>query len=117
LAADASLDLARKAGEYALEKKANDVIVLDLRNLTSITDYFVICSGDADVQVRAIARNIIDNLENQDVQVWHVEGYEAGRWILLDFVDVVVHIFLQEARQFYGLERLWGDAPTESIKD
>jgi len=110
-----SKKLAQKAGEYATEKKAHDVRILDLRKLTSITDYFVICSGDADVQVKAIADNIIDNLRDEDINVWNVEGYEGGRWILLDFVDVVVHVFHDEARQFYGLERLWGDAPVESV--
>lgn len=116
MAAVKAYDLAHKAGEYALERKANEVLILDLRKITSITDYFVICSGDADVQVRAIADNIITKLKEEDINVWNVEGFEAGRWILLDFVDVVVHIFLQEAREFYGLERLWGDAPTVSIK-
>lgn len=116
MAAEKSYDLARKAGEFALLRKANEVQILDLRKITSITDYFVICSGDADVQVRAIAETIIEKLKQEDIRVWNVEGFETGRWILLDFVDVVVHVFLQEAREFYGLERLWGDAPTESIQ-
>ncbi len=110
-----SKELARKAGQFALEKKALDVRILDLRKLTSITDYFVICSGEADVQVKAIADNIIDSLRDEDIDVWNMEGYEAGRWILLDFVDVVVHVFHEESRQFYGLERLWGDAPVVSV--
>ncbi|MBD3218790.1 MAG: ribosome silencing factor [candidate division Zixibacteria bacterium] len=116
MVAEKAYDLARKAGELALLRKANEVQILDLRKITSITDYFVICSGDADVQVRAIAETIIEKLKEEDVNVWNVEGLETGRWVLLDFVDVVVHVFLQEAREFYGLERLWGDAPTESIQ-
>jgi len=116
LTEDQALNLARKAGEYALEKKANDVQILTLKGITSITDYFVICSADADVQVKAIANNIIDKLREEDMPVWNVEGYNAGRWILLDFVDVVVHIVHDDAREYYGLERLWGDAPTESIE-
>lgn len=110
-----ALNLARKAGQYALEKKANEVKILTLKGITSITDYFVICSGDADVQVKAIANNIIAKLREEDIHVWNMEGYSTGRWILLDFVDVVVHIFHEDARDYYGLERLWGDAPTESI--
>ena len=116
MAVNKALHLARKAGEFALEKKANEVKILDLRGITSITDYFVICSGDADIQIRAIADAITANLKEEDIDVWHTEGYQSGRWILLDFVDVVVHVFLEETREFYGLERLWGDAPTESIR-
>ena len=116
MAVNKALHLARKAGEFALEKKANEVKILDLRGITSITDYFVICSGDADLQVRAIADSIMEKLKEEDIDVWHTEGYQGGRWILLDFVDVAVHVFLEEAREFYGLERLWGDAPTESIQ-
>jgi ribosome-associated protein len=116
LAVNKALHLARKAGEFALEKMANEVKILDLRGITSITDYFVICSGDVDIQVKAIADTITAKLKEEDIDVWHTEGYQSGHWILLDFVDVVVHVFLEEAREFYGLERLWGDAPTESIQ-
>ena len=113
---DQALNLARKAAEFALDKKANEVKILTLKGITSITDYFVICSGDADVQVKAIANNIVDKLREEDLHVWNIEGYSTGQWILLDFVDVVVHIFHEDAREYYGLERLWGDAPTESIE-
>lgn len=109
-------ELAHKAGVCALDKRADDIKILDLRDKTSITDYFVICSANAAMQVRAIADNIQVTLEGEGHQVWHVEGYESGRWVLLDFVDVVVHVFLDEARDFYGLERLWGDAPVEVIE-
>lgn len=116
MAVNKALHLARKAGEYALGKKADEVKILDLRGITSITDYFVICSGDADIQVKAIADSIIAKLREDNIDVWHIEGYESGRWVLLDFVDVVIHVFLKEAREFYGLERLWGDAPTECVQ-
>jgi len=108
--AEQALELARKAGGYALEKKANEVRILDLREITSITDYFVICSGDVDNQVRAIADNIVKKLREEDVDIWHTEGYETGKWVLLDLVDVVVHIFQNEAREF------WGDAPSETLE-
>ena len=111
-----ALKLARRAGEYALDKKANEGKIFDLRGITSITDYFVICSGDADIQVKAIAKSIVEGLKQEDFDIWHMEGFETGRWILLDYVDVVVHVFLEEAREFYGLERLWGDAPTENME-
>jgi ribosome-associated protein len=114
--ANQALELARMAGVCALDKRANDIKILDLREITSITDYFVICSGDVAVQVRAIADNILEKLEAEGTQPWHTEGYETGRWILLDFVDVVVHIFMDEAREYYGLERLWGDAPVEIVE-
>lgn len=105
------------AGELALEKKALDIKILDLRKLTPVTDYFVICTANVEVQAKAIADWILENLEKKGFKVWHNEGYRACHWILLDYVDVVVHIFLKEVREFYGLEKLWGDAPTEEVSD
>jgi len=107
--------MAHIAGEIAISKKASDVKILDLRGLTTIADFFVICSADVDVHVKAISDAIVEGLEKNSVKVWHVEGYPALRWVLLDYVDVVVHIFDREARQFYGLERLWGDAAVELL--
>lgn len=94
----------------ALEKKASDVIVMDMRKVSCFTDYFLICSGDTNVQIRAIADFIRRELKKNKVKVWHVEGYEEGKWALLDYGDVVVHIFESEIRQFYRLEKLWSDA-------
>lgn len=108
-------ELALAAGEIALSKKATDVKVLDLRELTSVTDYFVICSGSVDLHVKAISDAIVEGLEKIKREVWHIEGYSALKWVLLDYVDVVVHIFNGEVRDFYGLERLWGDAPMETL--
>ncbi len=102
--------LAHLAGRLALEKKAFDVKILDLRKLSSICDFFVICSANVEVHAKAIADWIIENLEKQGISFWHNEGYQACRWILLDYVDVVVHIFLPQVREFYALEKLWGDA-------
>ncbi len=94
-----------------------DVRILDLRELTSVTDFFVICSGSIDLHVKAISDAIVESLEKKKVKVWHIEGYSALRWVLLDYVDVVIHIFDKDARDYYGLERLWGDAPTQALSE
>lgn len=107
--------LARLAGELALEKKAFDVKILDLRRLSSVCDFFVICSASVEVHARAIADWVIESLEKRGIRYWHNEGYQACRWILLDYVDVVIHIFLPGVRQFYSLEKLWGDAKIEEL--
>ena len=109
--------LAYLAGKLALDKKATDVKILDLRKLSPICDFFVICSASVEIHAKAIADSIIENLEKKGIRVWHHEGYQACRWILLDYVDVVVHIFLNEVREFYELEKLWGDAKTEELSD
>ena len=106
-------EVARKAADLMLEKKAKDVVLLDLRGLSGATDYFVIGSAESDVQVRAISESVVDGLETSGVRIYHLEGFSERRWVLLDCIDVVVHIFLEELRDFYGLERLWGDAPLE----
>ncbi|MBN1480171.1 ribosome silencing factor [candidate division KSB1 bacterium] len=111
------LELARKIAELILEKKGQDVIIQDLRKVTSMTDFFVICSVDVDVQAKAIMDHIKDQLIFQSIKPWHTEGNSRSSWILLDFVDVVVHIFKQESRFFYGLERLWGDAQVIEIRE
>jgi ribosome-associated protein len=107
---EAGLDLALRAVELARAKKAEDLVLLDLRSLVAVTDYFLLASGASEVQVRAIAENIRDSLAKDGVHPWHTEGLENRRWILLDYVDVVVHVFHQETRSYYLLERLWGDA-------
>jgi nicotinate-nucleotide adenylyltransferase len=95
----------------AQDKKASDVLVLDLRGLSDVTDHFLICSGTSDRQVLAIADNIQERLQRElGRKPKHVEGLRTADWILLDYVDLVVHVFLEERRQFYRLERLWGDA-------
>mgnify|MGYP003757088335 CR=1 FL=1 len=97
--------------EIVESKKAEDVRILDLRKLTWITDYFVILHGDSLIQNRAIAEALMDNLRERPISV---EGYEDGRWILMDYGDVIVHIFMPETRRFYHLEKLWGDAEVVS---
>lgn len=112
-----SKELVDKIGELILSKKGYDVKALDLRSLTSFTDYFVIASADSDTQVKAIADCIEDNLTLEGVKCLHKEGFTGLNWVLLDYVDVVVHIFLKESRNFYNLEKLWGDAPVTIIED
>jgi len=91
--------------------------MMDLRKLTDMADFFVVCSADSDVQVKAIADAVSEGTDNLGVQQWHSEGVAQRQWILLDYVDVVVHIFHRDARKFYNIEKLWGDAKVESIKD
>ncbi len=100
-----------KAAELALERKATDVVALDLASISGATDYFLLASGRSDVQVKAIAENIVDQLKTEDVRPEHIEGLQGGRWVLIDYIHFVVHVFHEEARQFYQLEVLWGDAP------
>lgn len=106
-----ALELAMLAARAAQDKKARDVMIMDMRNLTTVTDYFVLASGRTPLQVRAIAEHVEDEGGRRGVRVLHREGYERGRWILLDYGDVVVHVLCAEERKFYALERLWGDAP------
>ena len=101
----------------ALSKKAFDVKLLKLKGLSSVCDYFVIASGEADVHVKAIAREIHDKLAERGHKPFHREGMNEGTWILLDYIDVVVHVFQEPTRQFYALEKLWGDAPVEALFD
>ena len=106
-------ELARAIAEAALRRKAEDVVTLDMRNLMPLCDYFVICSGRSTTHVQAIAEEIIERMEEQGVRVGHVEGLPEARWVLLDYLDVVAHVFTPEAREYYALEQLWADAPAE----
>jgi ribosome-associated protein len=113
---DAALvrEQAAAAAAEAVERKGTDVTLLDLQGLTTATDWFVLVSGESDIQVRSIAERIEERLAKDfDARPWHVEGLKQTRWVLLDYVDFVVHVFHREARSFYDLDRLWGDAPAE----
>jgi len=101
----------RQAVAAAEDLKANGVRVLELSEISSLADYFLICSGTSERQVRAIADAVLERLRGERIRPHHVEGYQVGRWVLLDFSDFVVHIFEQETRSFYALEKLWADAP------
>lgn len=101
----------RRAAELAHERKAHDVVALDLRGISSATDCFLLASGRSDTQVRAIAEHIVEELKKEGQRPAHVEGMQGGRWVLVDYIDFVVHVFHPHARDFYQLENLWGDAP------
>lgn len=104
-------DLAILAADGAEEKKAYDIEILDVRELTTIADYFVICSGKSEVQVQAIAREIEEYLEEEKgILPQQTAGSQEAQWILLDYADVIVHVFKEDKRQYYELERLWADA-------
>lgn len=109
--------LANHISQLIFNKKGYDVKILELKELTTITDYFVICTGDSDTQIKAIADEIDKKLRDENIKVWHIEGYDSLNWVLLDYVDVVVHIFRKEIREFYNLEKLWGDAPVIDVVD
>ncbi|MFZ3170543.1 MAG: ribosome silencing factor [Carboxydocellales bacterium] len=109
------LDLAAQIVNAAEDKKAHDVKTLHLHELTIMTDYFVICSGNSTTQVKAIADNIEEQLKEQGVNPLRREGLREGHWILLDYGCVVVHVFLEEERSYYNLERLWGDAEVVKV--
>jgi ribosome-associated protein len=102
--------LARQAASLAQDNKAIDVVLLDLHGVTDVTDYFVIASGTSDTHVRSVAEKVLDGMKAAGHSVLHVEGLAQGRWVLLDFVDFVVHVFHPTLRAFYQLERLWSDA-------
>lgn len=100
------------------EKKGNDIVRLDLRELnSSVSDYFIICSANSSTQVKAIADSVEEEIfKNTQTDPWRKEGQESAEWIILDYFDIVVHIFKTEKREFYGIEDLWGDAQTTSYK-
>ncbi len=106
-----SQELAQQILAAALEVKAEDPLVLDLRQLTSFTDFFVIVTGRSDRQVQAISDRIIENIKDKKIKPLGIEGHETGHWVLIDFGAVVVHVFYEETREFYALEKLWSDAP------
>jgi ribosome-associated protein len=106
-----------KAVRAALDKKAVDVVVLDLRNTPAFTDHFVLCSGLNQRQVKAIADAVEEALRAGKVRPAHIEGYDRADWILMDFFTFIVHIFTPQTRAFYSLERLWGDAERIEVKD
>ena len=106
----------QRAAEFTLERKASDVVALDLRGISSATDYFLLATGQSDVQVKAIADHVIGELKKEGIRPAHVEGLQGGRWVLVDYIDFVVHIFHPGAREFYQLEVPWGDAPSHEFE-
>ncbi len=108
---------ARKVAGFARDKKAADLMIMDLRKVTDMTSFFILCTGDSGPQVKAIADNVLEQADKSGMEVYNVEGYESLRWVLIDMIDIVVHVFQPEVRGYYQLERLWGDAPVERVDD
>ena len=117
MAAISSWDKVLLLTRFALEKKARDLVVLEVRELTSIADYFIICSGSSDRQVQSIAQGIEENLNEAGHSLLSVEGANRGHWVLMDFSDVIVHIFSEPVREFYDLDGLWGHAPRVELPE
>ena len=110
--------LLEKIHEALLERKAENIVQLDVRDLTTLTDFFIICHGTADVHVKAIADNIEQKTKYElGERVWKKEGLDSRRWVILDYVNIVVHIFNKELRSFYNLEKMWNDAIRTQITD
>lgn len=104
--------------EAMRSKKADDIVIIDMRTVSDVADYFVICSGDSDLQIKAVVESI-EELVDQEIgeRPWRTEGLEARQWVVVDYVDVVVHVFDPERRGYYNLERLWADAPLEHVDE
>jgi ribosome-associated protein len=111
-----STQLAGAIARAALTKKADDVVVMDLRKLSPVADFFVICSADSEVQVRAIADAVEERMERRGARVWHREAGSLN-WFVLDYVDVVLHVFHKNTRSYYSLEKLWGDAKVRRVSE
>lgn len=98
------------------DKKARDIVILDMQGVSMVTDYFVICSANSTIQAQAIADNIEEKLEIQGIKLLRKEGYREAHWVLLDYGTCVAHVFVEDDRNFYSLERLWGDAKSYAFK-
>jgi len=96
---------------------ALDILLMDLRPLTDTADFFILCSGTSEQHVKTLTDEVAEKTKQEGESPWHIEGYKTRRWVLIDYVDIVVHIFRQEVREFYSLERLWGDAKRTSFED
>lgn len=112
-----SKELVDKIVENIQSKKGYDISILDLKKLSAMADYFVVCSAGANVQVKAIADEVDKKLRKEGIKSYHREGYNSLNWVLLDYFDVVVHIFKKDIREFYNIEKLWGDAEITEIEN
>ena len=108
--------LVKLAVKAADDKRAEDIVALNMKGISLIADYFIICHGNSDKQVQAIAREMKEKVEENHFEVKRMEGFDEARWILIDMGDVVAHVFHRDERSYYNLERLWGDAPQEDIR-
>ena len=100
-----------------LEKKALEVLILDVRKITTLTDFFVICTSESAPQTRAITDHIHEQMKEDGIKAWHIEGYEHLDWVLLDYINIVVHVFSRESRDYYDIERLWADGQIIHVQD
>lgn len=110
-------DIVRAAARTLADHKARNVVILDLRTVSDAVDFFIIASGTSDTHVKSSAQRVVEALAAHEVTPHHVEGLPQGRWVLLDYVDFVVHVFHPALREFYQLERLWGDAPSQTLAE
>ncbi len=108
---------AKRISELMIDKKALDIQIIDVRNITTLTDFFVICTSESEPQTRAIADHINRTMKTEGNSSWHTEGYEYLDWVLIDFVNIVVHIFSKKTREYYEFERLWADGIISKIKN
>ena len=112
-----SKEIAKKIAQLMFDKKALDILLLDVRSITTLTDFFVICTSESDPQTRAISNHVEDELTANGIKPWHIEGYEHLEWVLLDYVNIVAQVFSRDAREYYDFERLWADAKITKIKE
>ena len=108
---------AQRISELMMEKKAIDIIIIDVRKITTLTDFFVVCTSESEPQTRAITDHINQKMKEEGVRSWHIEGYEHLNWVLVDFVNIVVHIFSKDTREYYEFERLWADGTITKVED
>lgn len=109
-------ELALLAAKTADDKKADNIVILNMQGISLITDYFMICHGNSEKQVQAIARAVKETAEECDVRIKRMEGFDSGRWVLVDLGSVIAHVFHREERNHYQLEKLWGDAPVLNLE-
>ena len=106
----------KKIASLMIDKKALDVKIINLNKLTTLTDYFIICTSESEPQTRAIFNHIKDELNKNNIKPWKTEGYEHLQWVIMDYINFVIHIFNKETREYYNFERLWGDAEIIEIE-
>ena len=109
--------ISNKIGNLILDKKGTNIKILDVRELTSLTEFFIVCTSDSSPKTRAITEYIKDELKKNKLIPWHIEGLESMEWVLLDYVNIVINIFNQDTREYYNIERLWSDAKITEISD
>ena len=108
---------AQRISELMLDKRALDIIIIDVRKITTLTDFFVICTSESEPQTRAITDHINLTMKKEGSESWHIEGYQHLDWVLVDFVNTVAHIFSKETREYYEFERLWADGVITTVQD